>query len=280
MSKDIKLTGGNNMDSKSVLKVVRDKYGAIARQQNGCGCGCACDSGAGDYAKSLGYSEDELNNIPDEANLALSCGNPTAIANLNEGEVVLDLGSGAGFDCFLAASKVGASGSVIGVDMTPEMLEKARAIAVRENFGNVEFRLGEIENLPVADNTVDVIISNCVINLSANKERVFREIHRVLKSGGRVAISDVALLKDLPKETRSSIEAYVGCIAGAVHLEDYKQLVDSVGLKNIQITASGNSFAAHPDSGDPRVGKILESLTAGLAITDYVASVYVEAQKE
>lgn len=174
------------MDKIKIIKTVRETYGAIARQQNGSGCGCGCYCSGDDintYVQSLGYSPEELNKIPTEANLALSCGNPTALAGLKEGEVVLDLGSGAGFDCFLAASKVGPAGRVIGVDMTPEMIERARTIAARENFSNVEFRLGEIENLPVADNSVDVVISNCVINLSADKKRVFREIYRVLKPG-------------------------------------------------------------------------------------------------
>lgn len=267
------------MDLNETIKVVREKYASVAKQQSGCGCGCSCDNGANEYAKSLGYSQDELNNIPLEANMALSCGNPTAIANLKEGEVVLDLGSGAGFDCFLASSKVGASGKVIGVDMTPEMLEKARTIAANEGFTNVEFRLGEIENLPVADNTVDVIISNCVINLSADKKRTFQEIFRVLRPGGRVAISDVALSKDLPEKTRSSIEAYVGCIAGAIHIDEYIELIKGVGLRNVKVVTSGNSFAANPDSKDPRVKAILDSLEEGESLVDYVASVNVEAEK-
>jgi SAM-dependent methyltransferase len=163
--------------------------------------------------------------------------------------------------------------------MTPEMLEKARGIAARDNFGNVEFRLGEIENLPVADNSVDVVISNCVINLSTDKNRVFQEIERVLKPGGRVAISDVVLLKELPAATRASIEAYVGCIAGAVHMDDYAGLVKNAGLQNVKLTVSGNSFAIAPDTRDPRVRAVLDSLEAGTAISDYVASVYIEAEK-
>lgn len=156
---------------------------------------------------SIGYSEDELNSIPKESNLALSCGNPTAIANLKEGETVLDLGSGAGFDSFLAAAKVGLSGKVIGVDMTPEMITKANDNAYKNNIKNIEFRLGEIENLPIADNSIDVVISNCVINLSADKPRVFQEIYRVLKPGSRVAISDMVILKELPIEIKENIEA-------------------------------------------------------------------------
>ena len=163
-----------------------------------------------------GIQKKELKVIPDEANLALSCGNPTALAGLKKGEIVLDLGAGAGFDCFLAASKVGSKGKVIGVDMTPEMIEKARENAKRNAVKNVEFRLGEIENLPLADNSVDVVISNCVINLSADKQRVLQEIYRVLKPGGRISISDMALLKKLPEKIQENMLAYVGCIAGAL----------------------------------------------------------------
>ena len=265
------------MNLNSTAKAVREAYGKIAKQNGG--CGCSCNSGAEDYAKGLGYTNSELSQIPTEANLALSCGNPTALAGLKGGETVLDLGSGAGFDCFLAASKVGATGRVIGVDMTPEMIEKARAIAAKDNFSNVEFRLGEIENLPAADNSVDVVISNCVINLTADKSKVFQEIQRVLKPGGRVAISDVVLLKALPADTRASIEAYVGCIAGAVLMGDYANLVKGAGLKNVKVNTSGNTFALDPDTRDPRVRKVLDSLEPGTAISDYVASVYIEAEK-
>lgn len=268
------------MNIKTTSQIVREAYASIARQQGGCGCGCSCSGGAVDYAKSLGYSEHELSNIPPEANLALSCGNPTAVAGLKPGEVVLDLGSGAGFDCFLVSAKVGPSGKVIGVDMTPEMVEKARAIASKENYTNVEFRLGEIENLPVPDNSVDVVISNCVINLSADKQKVFREIQRVLRPGGRIAISDVVLLNNLPEKTRHSIEAWVGCIAGAVHIGEYKNLVEGAGLKSSKITVSDNSFADNLDTQDPIVKTVLDSLEPGRSITDYVASVYVEAVKE
>lgn len=268
------------MGQNSTTKLVREAYASVVKSKEGCGCGCNCGLGAREYAKNLGYTEHELNQIPEEANLALSCGNPTALANLKEGNVLLDLGSGAGFDCFLAAAKVGTSGMVIGVDMTPEMIEKARGIALKRNFTNVEFRLGEIENLPVADNTVDVVISNCVINLSIDKKRVFQEIYRVLKPGGRLLISDVAFLKVLPKAIQVSIEAYVGCIAGAVRFDHYQDLVQGAGFKNVKLTKSGNSFAIDPDDKDPRVKAVLDSLEQGKAITDYVASVYIEANKE
>jgi SAM-dependent methyltransferase len=216
------------MDKKKTRKVVREAYGKIAQGQESCGCG-TCGPDTKEFAKSIGYSEEELKAIPNEANLALSCGNPTALASLKEGEVVLDLGSGGGFDCFLAATRVGPNGKVIGVDMTPEMVEKARDNAKKNGVENVEFRLGEIENLPVGDNSVDVVISNCVINLSADKPRAFQEIYKVLKPSGRIAISDIALLKELPEKIRESIEAYVGCVGGAILVKDYKKIVRASG---------------------------------------------------
>lgn len=265
------------MDTNNTTKIVRSAYGAVAKQQTGCGCSCGDDLKK--YAKNLGYSDDELNVIPTEANLGLSCGNPTALAGLKEGEVVLDLGSGAGFDCFLAAAKVGPQGRVIGVDMTPEMLEKARAIVRRDNFSNVEFRLGEIEHLPVADNSVDVVISNCVINLSADKAGVFREIHRVLKPGGRVAISDVVLMKELPEKTRASIEAYVGCIAGALLIDRYKETAAAAGLKDVKLTVKDSSLLINSETKDPVGRAILDSLEEGQSIHDYIASAYLEGVK-
>lgn len=232
-----------------------------------------------EYAKTLGYSDSELNSIPTEANLGLSCGNPTELAGLKAGEVVLDLGSGAGFDCFLAASRIGPQGRVIGVDMTPEMLEKARAIARRDNFSNVEFRLGEIENLPVANNSVDVVSSNCVINLSADKARVFKEIHRVLKPGGRVAISDVVLIKELPEKTRASIEAYVGCIAGALLIDRYEEMVAASGLKDVKITIKDSSLLINSETKDPIGRAVLDSLKESRSIHDFIASAYIEGVK-
>ncbi len=238
------------MDEVEIRKTVREAYGAIAESRGSC-CSTSCGPDSKEFAKSIGYSEDELASLPDGANLGLSCGNPTALASLKEGEIVLDLGSGAGFDCFVAAPKVGPSGKIIGVDMTPAMLETARENARKGGFSNVEFRLGEIENLPVADNSVDVVISNCVINLSANKRRVFEEILRVLKPGGRVSISDMALLKELPEKIRQSVEAYVGCIAGALQVDEYKRLVNESGLTGIKVTVSGNSACTGTDTRDP-----------------------------
>jgi arsenite methyltransferase len=266
------------MRKEETKKIVREAYGKIALIQKGCGCG-TCGPDAGKFAKTIGYSEEELKNIPDEANLALSCGNPTTLAALREGETVLDLGAGAGFDCFLAASKVGKSGKVIGVDMTPEMIEKARENADKNGIKNVEFRLGEIENLPVADNSVDAVISNCVINLSPDKKKVFREIYRVLKPGGRVAISDIALNKKLPDKVRESIDAYVGCISGAMLIDDYKKVVESSGLKDIKIISKGASSCIEPDTKDPIGRAILDSLGENESLEGYAVSIYIEGRK-
>jgi SAM-dependent methyltransferase len=239
-------------DERNTKRFVREAYSKIARRETGGGCGCGCGTEAEprELARSLGYSEEELSVIPDEANLGLGCGNPTALATLEEGEVVLDLGSGAGFDCFLASDEVGPNGRVIGVDMTPEMVDKARGNAERNGIRNVEFRMGEIENLPVADNSVDVVISNCVLNLSPDKPRVFREIYRVLKPGGRVAISDIALLRELPEATQKSIEAYVGCVAGAVLIDDYQTVVEQSGLQDVRLTVKGSSGSVAEGAGD------------------------------
>jgi len=259
-------------------KIVREAYGKIAQGQEGCGCG-TCGPDAKEFARSIGYSDEELTAIPDEANLALSCGNPTALAGLNEGEVVLDLGSGAGFDSFLAATQVGPKGKVIGVDMTPEMIEKARSNAKKNGVENVEFRLGEIENLPVRDNSVDVVISNCVINLSADKPRVFQEVYRVLKPGGRIAISDIALLKELPGRIRESIEAYVGCVGGAMLIDEYKKIVEAAGLKDVRVTVKESSACIDANTKDPIGRAILDSLGDNKSLEEYAVSVYVEGYK-
>ncbi|MHA1201497.1 MAG: arsenite methyltransferase [Candidatus Heimdallarchaeaceae archaeon] len=221
------------METKNVKKIVRDRYGKVAKSQSSC-CG-PTKVDANEVSKAIGYSSQELESIPDAANMGLGCGNPTAIASLKEGEVVLDLGAGGGLDCFLAAQKVGVKGKVIGVDMTPDMIDLARDNAEKNNFENVEFRLGEIENLPVANDSVDTIISNCVINLSPEKQRVFNESFRVLKPGGRIAISDIVLLKELPEELRNNETLLAGCVAGAELKDKYLELIKNAGFENIEV---------------------------------------------
>lgn len=227
------------MDKKDVKKTVRSRYGQIAKQSGSC-CGpthscCGSADLAQDISRKIGYSEEELKTVPDGANLGLGCGNPIALASLKKGEIVLDLGSGAGFDCFLAANQVGKTGKVIGVDMTAEMLDRARENARKGKFDNVEFRLGEIENLPVGDNQVDIIISNCVINLSPDKKKVFEEAFRTLKPGGRLMVSDIVLLKELPAEVKNSVAAYVGCVAGAIHKKEYLDAIQTAGFKETKV---------------------------------------------
>ncbi len=197
----------------------------------------SCCSPQGAASQAVGYSAEELGSIPEGANMGLGCGNPAALASLEKGEVVLDLGAGGGIDCFLAADAVGEEGSVIGVDMTPEMVEKARENARKGGYKNVDFRLGEIENLPVADNTVDAVISNCVINLSPDKPQVFKEAYRTLKPGGRVMVSDIVLLKELPEHIKSSVEAYAGCVAGASRKEDYLAAIATAGFNDVEVVS-------------------------------------------
>ena len=226
------------MKEKEIKKIVREGYAEIAKK-NRCSCApvssCCGGTQAEEISKNIGYSQQEINAVPDGANLGLGCGNPTALASLRKGEVVLDLGSGAGFDCFLAAKKVGKTGRVIGVDMTPEMLDKARENAEKGGYTNVEFRLGEIENLPVADNTVDIVISNCVINLSPDKKRVFTEAFRVLKPGGRLMVSDIVLLQELPQFIINSVAGYVGCISGAILKEKYLEAIQYAGFQEVKV---------------------------------------------
>lgn len=267
------------MNKKRIKSIVKDAYGKISRSQKGCGCS-TCEPDTKEFAKFIGYSEEELRNIPDDANLALGCGNPTALAELKEGEIVLDLGSGAGMDCFLAASKLGPNGKVIGVDMTPEMIEKAKVNAKKRGVKNVEFLLGEIEKLPVENNSIDVVISNCVINLSVDKSKVFQEIFRVLRPGGRIAISDIALLKKLPKKIQKNVESYVGCLSGALLMEEYVEIVKSSGFKNVKATIKGSSACIDPDTKDPIARIILDNLGKNKSLADYVVSVYVEGCKE
>jgi arsenite methyltransferase len=251
------------MEKEEVGKVVRERYGNIAKQGSSC-CGpakscCGSTDSARNISKNIGYTEEELKAVPDGANLGLGCGNPIALASLKEGEMVLDLGSGAGFDCFLAARQVGRTGKVIGVDMTAEMLERARENARKGNFDNVEFRLGEIENLPVGDNQVDIIISNCVINLSPNKKRVFQEAFRVLKPGGRLMVSDIVLLKDLPEEIRNSVAAYVGCIAGATTKKEYLETIRAAGFEETKVLGEA-AFSVDLLANDPTAVEIAKNL--------------------
>ena len=226
-----------------IKKSVREGYAKVATQSTSCCPGSSCCGGvssAKSISKTVGYSDKEMNAVPEGANLGLGCGNPVAIASLKEGEVVLDLGSGAGFDAFLASPKVGKAGRVIGVDMTPEMIDKARANAKRGNYTNVEFRLGEIEKLPIEDNSIDIIISNCVINLSPDKESVFKEAFRVLKTNGRIMVSDLVLLKELPGKIKESIEAYVGCLAGASMKDKYIGYIKEAGFQDVKIISQVN----------------------------------------
>ena len=217
--------------SRSITKSLNRISKTRAALSSSCCSSSACGCGIGrEVSRNIGYSAEELNSIPQDADLGLGCGNPTALASLKEGEWVLDLGSGAGIDCFLAANRVGPSGRVIGVDMTPEMIERARQNARKQDYRNVEFRLGEIENLPLADSCIDVAISNCVINLTPDKGRAFHEIFRVLKPGGRMIISDIVLTQSLPEVFMESIEAYVGCVSGALPRETYIETIRSSGL--------------------------------------------------
>ncbi|MCC7146457.1 MAG: arsenite methyltransferase [Phycisphaeraceae bacterium] len=279
--------------SQAVRETVRAGYAQIALSgmlstattPKGGGCCGSTQSplSADDLARQIGYTAEQIQDLPEGANMGLSCGNPTAIANLKPGQVVLDLGSGGGFDVFLAGPKVGPSGRVIGVDMTPEMLAKARrnvdAYRRTTSLDNVEFRLGEIEHLPVADASVDVVISNCVINLSPDKPQVWREIARVLRPGGKVAASDMALLRPLPEQIKKMVEAMVGCIAGAVLVADYHRMVAAAGLVNIALRPKPQYVAALTSFKDPLYANIAQSLPAGSTMADFVTSLDVMASK-
>jgi SAM-dependent methyltransferase len=249
-----------------IKKHVRERYARAAKPGTSCCAPAASPCGCGQPGLSeekagrmIGYSPEELKSIPEDANLGLGCGNPAALAGLKKGETVLDLGSGAGIDCFIAAARVGPSGRVIGVDMTPEMIDRARANTRKNGYKNVEFRLGEIENLPAADNSIDVIISNCVINLSTDKGRVFGEALRVLRPGGRMMVSDLALKKPLPAAIRESVEAYVACIAGAMIKDDYLGAVRDAGFKDIQVV-SETAFPAELVLEDSFAPEIIKKL--------------------
>jgi SAM-dependent methyltransferase len=277
-------------DGERIRETVREGYARIAQagvrknDKPTCASSCCCGEGVdpNGLARQVGYSEADLAALPEGANMGLSCGNPTAIAALKSGEVVLDLGSGGGFDVFLAGPRVGPTGRVIGVDMTPDMLAKARRniAAYRERTGldNVEFRLGEIEHLPVADASVDVVISNCVINLSPDKAQVWREIARVLKPGGRVAVSDLALLKPLPPAVAQMVEALVGCVAGAVLVEETERMVREAGLVDVRLERKPQYVQTLSSLQDPLYRRIAEHLPAGTGPADYITSLAVTAR--
>ncbi|MGB3860503.1 MAG: arsenite methyltransferase [Candidatus Aminicenantaceae bacterium] len=252
------------MKEEKIKEFVKNRYANFARKGSSCcepspSC-CGDTDMASTISQKIGYSDEELKSIPDGANLGLGCGNPIALASLKEGETVLDLGAGAGFDCFLAANQVGEKGKVIGIDMTPEMIEKARENAKKGNYTNVEFKLGEIEDLPIADESADIIISNCVINLSPDKPKVFEEAFRVLKPGGRLMVSDIVLLKELPDFIKESIDAYVSCVSGALLKEDYIAVIKNAGFQDVGIIDE-TSFPADYINTDPIVESIKEYIS-------------------
>ncbi len=270
------LVSQQHKKSDDIRNKVRDSYSKVAEANNNnesCGVESSCCGVSDDIdintlnSLRLGYSNDDLNNVPEGADMGLGCGNPRAIAGLSAGETVVDLGSGGGFDAFLAAREVGESGKVIGIDMTPTMISKARDNARIANFENVEFRLGEIEYLPVANNSVDVIISNCVINLSPNKAQVFSDAYRILKPGGRLAISDVVASCEMPEEMKNDLELYSGCMAGASLIDELEIFMQDAGFKEIKITPKD-------DSKD-----FIKDWAPGKNVTDYVLSAHIEAVK-
>lgn len=296
-----KQSGPSPVAGDAVREKVREGYSKIAQSgswsaaqaSNAAGC-CGSTPASGgccgpttfspeQLATAIGYSQGELENAPDTANMGLSCGNPTAIASLKAGEVVLDLGAGGGFDCFIAGPKVGRTGRVVGVDMTPDMVSKARrnvaSYQSQTGLNNVEFRLGEIEHLPVPDATVDVVISNCVLNLSPDKSQVWQEIARVLKPGGRVAVSDLALIQPLPEAVRQDMEALVGCVAGAVLIDETRRQMGAAGLTDVVLTPKPQYIDAMTSWQDPLYRKIVESLPAGSKPSDYITSLDISARK-
>ncbi len=276
------MSNSDAAESKEKIRdTVRQGYTDIAKGKSG---GCCGSSAPDKLAEGIGYSPEELEILPEGANMGLSCGNPTALAELRPGQVVLDLGSGGGFDVFIAARKVGPTGRAIGVDMTPDMLSKARAgiakFTEKTGLANVEFRLGEIEHLPVADRSVDVVISNCVINLSPDKPQVWKEIARVLKPGGKACVSDLALKKQLPEAVFRSAAALVSCVAGAVLIEDTIQMAKQTGLRDIQVDEKAYSIDVMADCNDPLYRQVKDSLPTGAKLGDYVISVNITAFKK
>jgi len=274
------------MKDSEIKKTVREGYAKIAKRGSCCSspvssC-CGSPGSVQDISERIGYTKEELEIVPQGANLGLGCGNPVALASLREGETVVDLGSGVGFDCFLAANKVGKTGRVIGVDMTPEMIEKARENTEKGNYTNVEFRLGEIEHLPVADNAANIVISNCVINLAPDKRMVFEEVFRILKPGGRLMISDIVLLKKLPDFIKNSATAYVGCISGAIMKEEYLATIQAAGFQKVDITGEA-IFPVGWLANDPTVQATIKALEIPSEhvkdIANSVISIKVQAVK-
>ena len=269
------------MKKEEIKEAVKRNYSKIAKQGSSC-CApgspcCGSTLPAQDISRKIGYSDEELQAVPEGANLGLGCGNPVALASIKEGEIVLDLGSGAGFDCFLAAGKVGNHGRVIGVDMTPEMIAKARENATKGGYSNVEFRLGEIENLPVEDSLADLVISNCVINLSPDKERVFAEAYRALKPGGRLMVSDIVLLRPLPSPILNSVEAYVGCIAGAAMKTDYIEAIRAAGFQDVA-ASDETAFPIECMANDPTAQAIIKDLSISPEMLTEIASSIVSVK--
>jgi len=250
------------MKDSEVKEHVKKRYGRIAQTGQSCCPSCGCKTSATDQALQMGYSKEEMKSIPETSNMGLGCGNPVALASLKEDETVLDLGSGGGIDAFLAAKKVGAKGKVIGVDMTEEMVNKARTIASKYGYENVEFRLGEIENLPVEDRSVDVVISNCVINLSTDKEKVLREAYRVLRTGGRIMISDIVTEGELPDKVRKSLDTWASCVAGALERNQYLETIKRAGFEDVRIISESNFDSTYT-----------------LELRERITSVQVEARK-
>ncbi|MFQ5909141.1 MAG: arsenite methyltransferase [Thermoplasmata archaeon] len=266
---------------EDIKKTVQEGYAEIARRGDSC-CGSSsdcCGPQASQVSRDIGYTEEELESIPEQADMGLGCGNPVALASLKEGETILDLGSGGGIDCFLAAQKVGERGKVIGVDMTPEMIEKAGENTRKSGYENVEFRLGEIEDLPVDDNSVDVIISNCVINLSPDKEKVFKEAYRVLKPRGRIFVSDIVLLKELPESVKSNMGAYVGCLSGAVIKDEYIELIRHAGFQDVSVRGE-SSCSTDCMSNDPSVYALMKSFDISREEAENAISSVISAMVE
>ena len=274
------------MEEQQIREAVKERYASTVKQSSSCGCSQKANYLDRDFIQSAGkvagYSEQDLKNIPDGANLGLGCGNPVALAAIRPGDVVLDLGSGAGMDCFLASGIVGEEGLVIGVDMTPEMVERARANAESNGYRNVEFRLGEIENIPVESSSVDVILSNCVINLSTDKPRVFQESWRVLKPGGRLMVSDMVLLEDLPEYLNSSVEAYLRCIAGAIRKEEYLDAIKQAGFEEISVEGESH-FPAELIAEQPFLKELVAKMHIPMSelqrIGSSIVSLKVSAKK-